>query len=84
MDLQALIVFLLVGLVSGFLASLIVGGSGLLFYLIIGVIGAFVGGFLLNALGLKIGTGNPLVNQIITSVIGAIVVVILARLIRGA
>ncbi len=81
MDSKGLIVFLLVGLVAGFLASLIVGGGGLVYFLVIGVIGAFVGGFLLSALGLKIGTGNAIVNQIITSAIGAIVVVILARLI---
>ena len=81
MDARGLIVFLLVGIVAGFLASLIVGGGGLVYYLIIGIIGAFVGGFLLNAIGLKIGTGNAIVNQIITSAIGAIVVVIIARLI---
>lgn len=81
MDAKALLVFLLVGIVAGFLASLVVGGGGLVYYLIIGVIGAFVGGILLNAIGLKIATGNPLINQIITSVIGAIVVVVIARLI---
>lgn len=81
MNLQALIIFLLVGLVSGFVASLVVGGGGLFYYLIIGVIGAFVGGILLNAIGVKIATGNPFINQIVTSVIGAVVVVIVARLI---
>ena len=82
MDAKGLIVFLIVGIVAGFLASLIVGGGGgLIYYLIIGVIGAFVGGFLLGALGVKIGTGNAIVNQIITSTIGAIIVVILARII---
>ncbi|MCB1461751.1 MAG: GlsB/YeaQ/YmgE family stress response membrane protein [Nitratireductor sp.] len=82
MDAKALLVFLVIGIVAGFLASLIVGGGGgLIYYMVIGVIGAFVGGFLLNALGVKIGTGNAIVNQIITSAIGAIVVVILARLI---
>ena len=82
MDAKALLVFLVIGIVAGFLASLIVGGGGgLIYYMVIGVIGAFVGGFLLNALGVKIGTGNAIVNQIITSAIGAIVVVIIARLI---
>ncbi|MCG6859183.1 MAG: GlsB/YeaQ/YmgE family stress response membrane protein [Salaquimonas sp.] len=84
MDAKGLIVFLVIGLIAGWLASLIVGGAaGLLSYLIAGVVGAFVGGFLLNAIGLKIGTGNAIVNQIITSAIGAIVVLILARLIVG-
>lgn len=81
MDLKALAVFLVIGLVAGFVASLIVGGGGLFYYLIIGVVGAFVGGMLFAALGINVGTGNAIVNQIITSAAGAIIVVILARLI---
>jgi uncharacterized membrane protein YeaQ/YmgE (transglycosylase-associated protein family) len=81
MEPRALIVFLLVGLVAGFIASLIVGGGGLIYYLVIGVIGAFVGGFVLSALGVNIATGSPIANEIITSVIGAVILVILARLI---
>ena len=81
MDGKALAIFLVIGLVAGFLASLIVGGGGLLTYLISGVIGSFVGGFLLSAVGVNLGIKNPLISQIATSTIGAIVVVILARLI---
>jgi uncharacterized membrane protein YeaQ/YmgE (transglycosylase-associated protein family) len=50
-------------------------------YLITGVLGAFVGGYLLSALGVNLGIKNPLASQIVTSTIGAIVVVLLARLI---
>ena len=80
MDTRSLLIFLAIGLVAGFLASFIVGGGGMVRYLITGVIGAFVGGFLFQALGINIG-GSPLVNQIVTSTAGAIVVVLLARLI---
>ena len=80
MDTRSLLIFLAIGLVAGFLASFIVGGGGLVRYLITGVIGAFVGGYLFQALGINIG-GSPLVNQIVTSTAGAIVVVLLARLI---
>jgi uncharacterized membrane protein YeaQ/YmgE (transglycosylase-associated protein family) len=80
-DTKALIVFLVIGLIAGFLASLVVGGGGLLRYLIIGVIGSFVGGFLFKAAGVNLGIANKLVSQIVTSTIGAIVVVLLARLI---
>jgi uncharacterized membrane protein YeaQ/YmgE (transglycosylase-associated protein family) len=80
-DVKALIVFLLIGLVAGFLASIIVGGGGLVRYLITGVLGAFVGGYLLSALGVNLGIKNQLASQIVTSTIGAIVVVLLARLI---
>ncbi len=80
MDTRSLLIFLAIGLVAGFLASFIVGGGGLVRYLITGVIGAFVGGYLFGALGINIG-GNALLSQIITSTVGAIVVVLLARLI---
>lgn len=79
MEVQALIVFLLVGLVAGWLASFIVGGGSLIRYLLSGVVGAFVGGFLLSALGISLGIGNPLVSQIVVATIGAIVVVLIAR-----
>ncbi len=80
MDTKSLLIFLAIGLVAGFLASFIVGGGGMIRYLITGVVGAFVGGFLFQSLGISIG-GSPLVNQIVTSTAGAIVVVLLARLI---
>lgn len=78
---RALLVFALVGLVAGFLASVVVGGGGLTQYLVSGVIGAFIGGYLLRALGINLGIANPLASQIVTSTIGAIIVVLLARMI---
>ncbi|MBO9098322.1 MULTISPECIES: GlsB/YeaQ/YmgE family stress response membrane protein [Rhizobium] len=76
---QPWVVFLLIGLVAGFLASLVVGGGGLLSCLLSGVIGAFVGGFLFHALGISLGIQNLLVVQIIHATVGAIIVVLLAR-----
>jgi uncharacterized membrane protein YeaQ/YmgE (transglycosylase-associated protein family) len=76
---RAIVVFLLIGLVAGWLASFFVGGGNLVSYLVSGVLGAFVGGYLLNALGVSIGISNPLVAQILTSTVGAVVVVLLAR-----
>ncbi|MBA4100593.1 MAG: GlsB/YeaQ/YmgE family stress response membrane protein [Hyphomicrobium sp.] len=80
-QIQSLIVFAVIGIAAGFLASILVGGGGLIRYLVTGVVGAFVGGYLLNALGVNLGIRNPLVSQIATATIGAIVVVLLARLI---
>jgi uncharacterized membrane protein YeaQ/YmgE (transglycosylase-associated protein family) len=81
MDTRSIIVAIVIGLVAGWLASLFVGGGGLVRYIITGLIGAFVGSYLLSALGINLGIGNPLVSQIITATIGAIVVVLLARLV---
>ena len=79
MGTQSLLVFLLIGLVAGFLASLAVGGGGLIRCLLSGIIGAFVGGFLFNALGVSLGIENALVVQIVHATVGAIVVVLIAR-----
>jgi len=78
---RQLVVTVLIGIVAGWLASLVVGGGGLIQYLVSGILGAFVGSYLLGALGISLGIGNVLISQIVTSTIGAIVVVILARLI---
>jgi uncharacterized membrane protein YeaQ/YmgE (transglycosylase-associated protein family) len=75
-----LVVFALVGLVAGFLASIIVGGDDLIRYLITGLIGSFVGGYLLRMLGINLGIRNQFLSQIATATIGAIVVVLIARL----
>jgi len=76
-----LIVFAVIGIIDGFLASLIVGGDGLIRYLITGIIGAFVGGYLFRALGINLGIGNAFLSEVVTAAVGAIVIVLLARLI---
>jgi uncharacterized membrane protein YeaQ/YmgE (transglycosylase-associated protein family) len=77
------VVFLVIGAVAGWLASWIVGGEGLLTYLLSGVIGSFVGGYLFSALKIRLPISNVWLAQIITSTVGAIIVVIIARLIAG-
>ncbi len=82
MDAKSLLIMAGVGIVAGFLASLVAGGgSGLLTYLITGLLGAFVGGFVFSAAGIKLGSLSPLVGQIVTSTVGAIIVIIVARMI---
>lgn len=78
---QELLIFLAIGLVAGWLAGLVLGGGGLLRNLIVGVIGAFVGGWLLSVLNVSLPIGNVLVSQIITATIGAIVVIVVARVV---
>ena len=80
-DITALLIFLGIGLVAGWLASLVLGGGGLVRNLIVGVIGAFVGGWLLSLANISLPVGNALLSQIITATIGAIVVILIARVI---
>lgn len=81
MDVKAILIWVAIGILAGWLASIVVGGGGLVRYLITGLIGAFVGGFLFKAIGININLGNVWVNEIVVAAVGAIVVVLLARLI---
>jgi uncharacterized membrane protein YeaQ/YmgE (transglycosylase-associated protein family) len=79
---QQLIIWAVIGIVAGWLASIVVGGGGgLVRYLITGLIGAFVGGFVFNMAGWKLNLGNEWIDQIVIAAIGAIIIVILARLV---
>lgn len=75
------VVFLVIGAIAGWLASWVVGGSGLLGFVISGVLGAFVGGYLLSALKINLPIKNVWLSQIITATLGAIIVVLIAKLI---
>ncbi len=81
MNTQQIVIMVVIGIVAGWLASLVVGGGGLLRYLITGILGAFVGGWVFNAAGWKLNLGSDIAEQIVTSAIGAIILVLLARLI---
>ena len=82
LDAQKLIIWAIIGIVAGWLASVVVGGGGgLLRYLITGLIGAFVGGFVFQMAGWKLNLGNDWLDQIVIAAIGAIIVVIIARIV---
>ncbi len=79
---RSIVAWIVIGLIAGFLASLVVGGGGgLLGWLIAGLIGSVVGGFLAQQLNIKLNLGNPFVEQVIISAVGAIIVLIIARII---
>jgi uncharacterized membrane protein YeaQ/YmgE (transglycosylase-associated protein family) len=81
---QSIVSWIVIGLIAGFLASLVVGRSGgLLGWLIAGLIGSVVGGFIAQQTKMRLNLGNPFLEQIVISVIGAIVVLIVARIILG-
>ncbi len=72
----------IIGLIAGFFASIVVGaGGGLVFWLIAGLIGSLVGGFLAQQLGINLKFGNRFLEQLIISAGGAIIVLIVARII---
>jgi len=80
---ESLIVFLVVGLIAGWLAGKLVrgGGFGLIGDLIVGIIGAFIGGWLWGQLHLPM-IGNFWINAIVTATVGAVILLFILRLIR--
>jgi uncharacterized membrane protein YeaQ/YmgE (transglycosylase-associated protein family) len=81
LDKRAIAAQIGVGLVAGWLASWLVGGSGLLQYVVTGLAGSLIGGFLLERFGIDLGIRNPLASRIANATIGAVIVVLLARMI---
>ena len=82
-SLESLIWWLIVGLIAGFLASMVMrgGGYGIVGDIIAGLIGAFIGGWLFGQLG--INTGGGLLGSIIVAFIGACILIALLRAISG-
>ena len=79
---QSLIVILIVGVVAGWLAGKIVRGTGfgIIGDILVGIAGALVANFLFPKLGIRLGTG--LVMEIIQSAIGAVILLLVVRLVR--
>ncbi len=69
------------GTVTGFVASLVVGGGGLLRHAVVGVLGMLVGQGLVRLTGWRLRTGHAFLDEAAMAVIGAILVVLLARFI---
>jgi uncharacterized membrane protein YeaQ/YmgE (transglycosylase-associated protein family) len=80
---MGIIAWIIIGLIAGWLASKILGGSGGLFYnLAVGLVGAIVGGFLFEKLNLHVMP--DFWGNLITATIGAIVFLLIWRAIRRA
>ncbi len=81
-----IIAFLVLGGLAGWIASLIMGtdaSQGIFLNVVVGVIGAFVGGMLFNTFGSAGVTGFNIYSLAVAT-LGAIVLLWLVRIFRGA
>lgn len=79
---QGILVILFVGLVAGWLAGKIVRGTGfgLIGDILVGIAGALLASLLFPKLGIRLGSG--LVSEIAYSTIGAVILLVIVRLLR--
>ena len=80
---QGLLVIIIVGIVAGWLAGRVMagGGFGLIGDLLVGLIGALIGDWLLPRLDIHLGQG--IVALIMNAFIGAVVLLLVLRLVGG-
>ena len=87
LDVDSILVWALVGLVAGFLASHVAlgHGLGLIWDIVVGVIGALFGGIVLaGMLHFNIAiAGHPIISAMIMAFLGAVLLLIIFRLVAG-
>ena len=80
-SLSGIVWWLVVGLIAGFLASLVMrGGYGIVGDIIVGIVGAIIGGFLASLVGLG---SSCLIGTIIIAFIGACILIAILRAVSG-
>ena len=84
MEIETILLWAVIGLIAGWLASAVIGGGyGVIGDIVVGVVGAFLGGILFRALGVAAPFGG-IAGTIFVAFIGAIVLLLLLRLINRA
>jgi uncharacterized membrane protein YeaQ/YmgE (transglycosylase-associated protein family) len=81
---ESLLVTIVVGGVAGWLAGLVMRGSGygIIGDIIVGLLGAFIGTWLMRAFGLSVNLGSPILNKVLVSLIGALVLMFVVGMLR--
>jgi uncharacterized membrane protein YeaQ/YmgE (transglycosylase-associated protein family) len=82
---MSFIAWIVLGLISGFIASKIVNksGDGLIVDILLGIVGAFLGGWLFNRFGMVGVTGVNLYSMLV-AVIGAVIFLVIYHALRRA
>jgi uncharacterized membrane protein YeaQ/YmgE (transglycosylase-associated protein family) len=84
MGIESLLIMLIIGAIAGWLAGRIVEGYGFgaLGNIVVGIVGAFIAGLILPRIGFSVGGG--MISAIIHSTLGAVILLVLIRLVKRA
>lgn len=82
---MGLILWIVLGALAGWIASIIMGtdaSQGTLMDIVMGIVGAVVGGFIMNALG-QPGVNGFNFYSLLVAIVGACAVIFISRRFRG-
>ena len=83
---MGILAWLVVGLIAGWLASLVMGGGGygLIGDIVVGIVGALIGGFLAaNLLNMPNAVNGINITSILVAFVGAVILLAILRLVSG-
>ena len=80
-----ILLWIILGALAGWIASVIMGtrGQGVVVDIVLGIVGAILGGWLFQQFGAQGVTGFDL-PSLLVAVVGAIIIIAIARLFRRA
>lgn len=82
----SLIVWIIVGALAGWIASMIMktdAEMGALANIIVGIVGALLGGWLVGLFGIEVADGELSIPSILTAILGAVVLLAIIKAVRG-
>jgi uncharacterized membrane protein YeaQ/YmgE (transglycosylase-associated protein family) len=86
LDWTTILIWCLVGLVAGFLASRVALGHGLGLFgdIVVGILGAFLGGFIASIFRINVQViGHPIISEMVMAFAGAVILLLVVRLVSG-
>jgi uncharacterized membrane protein YeaQ/YmgE (transglycosylase-associated protein family) len=86
LDWGTILIWCLVGLVAGFLASRVALGHGLGLFgdIVVGILGAFLAGFITSIFHINVLViGQPIISEMVVAFAGAVILLMIVRLVSG-
>ena len=85
MDIMGIVIWIIVGALAGWIASMIMktdAQMGAVANIVVGIIGAFIGGWVVSMFGAAPAAGQLNIPSILTAILGAVILLFLIRLVR--
>lgn len=83
---MSIIVWIIVGALAGWIASMIMktdASMGALANIVVGIIGAFIGGWVASLFGYNVMEGTLNIPSVLTAILGAVILLAIIKAVRG-